>query len=114
MPCSDRTSVLTKSPLTGIWADSDVGGKFGGHLKKSGFDGIILKGKALRPSYLLINESGAEIREADFLWKKDTYETHELLKHEVNSAISTMSVGPAGEKGVLRALLLYQTGRMPG
>ncbi len=101
VPCSDRTSIVTKSPLTGIWAESDVGGKFGGHLKKSGFDGIIIRGRALRSSYILINETGAEIREADHIWGKDTYATHEILRQEINFQISTMSVGPAGEKKVL-------------
>ncbi|TFG59965.1 MAG: aldehyde ferredoxin oxidoreductase, partial [Spirochaetales bacterium] len=50
----DRFEVVTKSPLTGIYAEASCGGKFGGMLKKSGYDGVIITGKAGRPVYLII------------------------------------------------------------
>src|SRR4030042_897184 len=36
---SGRHAVVTKSPLTGIFAESDSGGTWGAVLKKAGFDG---------------------------------------------------------------------------
>ena len=40
-PSASRYSVVTKSPLTNIWAQSSSGGRWGVDLKQSGFDGII-------------------------------------------------------------------------
>ncbi len=42
---SGRYAVVTRSPLTGIWAEADAGGQFGSQLKWAGFDGVILPGK---------------------------------------------------------------------
>ncbi|MHA1833028.1 MAG: aldehyde ferredoxin oxidoreductase N-terminal domain-containing protein, partial [Candidatus Baldrarchaeia archaeon] len=39
-PSCGRYVVCAKSPLTGIWGESNSGGKFGPMLKFSGFDGI--------------------------------------------------------------------------
>ena len=100
VPCSGRTSVVTKSPLTGLWADSDVGGKFGEYFKKTGYDGIVIKGKAAKPCYMVVMDTGIKIKEAMHLWGKDTYETHDYLAGEMSSQISTMSIGLAGEKQI--------------
>jgi len=40
---SDRFEVITKSPLTCIYAESDCGGEWGETLKRCGFDGIVIK-----------------------------------------------------------------------
>jgi hypothetical protein len=42
--CSSRYSVVSKSPLTGIFGESNSGGSWAEMLKKSGFDGIVIKG----------------------------------------------------------------------
>lgn len=47
---SDRFEVITKLPLTGIYAESDCGGEWGEELKKCGLDGVIIKGKSKNPS----------------------------------------------------------------
>ncbi|MFW6138589.1 MAG: aldehyde ferredoxin oxidoreductase family protein, partial [Spirochaetota bacterium] len=101
VPCSGRTSVVTKSPLTGIWAESDVGGKFGDYIKTSGYDGILIKGKSPNPVYLHINQEGLQVRDALHLWGEDTYHTHSMIEKEEPSKVSTMTIGPAGEKQVL-------------
>ncbi len=93
---SGRWSVVTKSPHTGIFVDSHVGGKFGHRLKRSGFDYIILKGRAANPIYLEVTSENVELHSADEYWGKGTFETESLLKkkHE-NCEVS--SIGPAGE-----------------
>ena len=48
-PAGGRFTVMSKSPLTGIFAASYVGGKFGISLKKSGYDGIMIRGKSKNP-----------------------------------------------------------------
>lgn len=101
IPCSGRTSVVTKSPLTGLWGESDVGGTFGRALKLSGVDGLIITGKAKRPCSIIVRDGGAELVEADYLWGRDSYETHELLCERYGSKLSSMCIGTAGEKQVL-------------
>ena len=106
VPCGDRTSVVCKSPLTGIWAESDVGGRFAGHMRSSGFDGIVIRGRSDKPVFLEISEGAAQIRSADSLWGLDTYRTHEMLEREAGARISSMAIGPAGERQVLLASIV--------
>jgi len=44
VPESGRWELITKSPLTGIYLESDCGGKWGPVLKVCGLDGIMVKG----------------------------------------------------------------------
>jgi aldehyde:ferredoxin oxidoreductase len=92
-PCSGRWSAVTKSPLTGIIVSASCGGPFGMSLKTSGWDGLILKGKAERKSYIFINSKGVEIRDASNLWGKNTNETQDAL----NDLGGVLAIGPAGE-----------------
>jgi len=48
-PLTGRYMVAGKSPLTGTWGDSHCGGFFGPEIKKSGYDGILIKGIANSP-----------------------------------------------------------------
>ena len=56
-PAGGRYAVVGKSPLTGIYASSFVGGKFGLSLKKAGYDGIMVRGKAKAPVAIAINDN---------------------------------------------------------
>ena len=46
LPASAYFTVTAKSPLTGILGDSAAGGQFGAEMKGTGFDQIIITGKA--------------------------------------------------------------------
>jgi aldehyde:ferredoxin oxidoreductase len=97
VPCSARFNAVTKSPLTGIIVSSSCGGPFGMALKKAGFDGLIVRGKAHEPSKIIINDK-VEVLSADNLWGKDTQETQEALKLDRYSG--ALVIGPAGENKV--------------
>ena len=58
---SSKFVVVTKSPLTGGWCDSYSSGRTSIELKKAGYDGLVIRGKAAAPSYLKIGDRGAEI-----------------------------------------------------
>jgi len=103
---SGRYHVVTKSPLTGIFGEADSGGTFGPALKRAGFDGIVFTGKAEHPVYLWLNNGIAEIREAESLWGRDTYEVDRILKKELGKDIVTCSIGQAGEKLVRIASIM--------
>jgi len=97
IPETGRHEIIFKSPLTNLFARSDVGGTWGVQLKKSGFDGIIISGKSEKPVYLWINDGEVEFREANHIWGKDTYDSDEILKEETEKKASIAVIGPAGE-----------------
>jgi aldehyde:ferredoxin oxidoreductase len=109
-PTSGRFVICTKSPLTGIWLDSQIGGYFGPALKQAGFDAMILEGKSQNPVYLLIEDENLEIKEAGWLWGKTTTQTVKLLR-ETNSSskLRVASIGHAGEKLVRYACINIDT-----
>lgn len=94
-PCSGRFDAITKSPLTGIMASSSCGGPFGMALKTSGWDCLIVKGKAKKPTFLVIDSRGVEFKDAKSLWGKDTEKTQDALS---KYGSGTLAIGPAGEK----------------
>jgi aldehyde:ferredoxin oxidoreductase len=98
-PLTGRYVIVSKSPLTGTFLDSYAGGFFGSELKYAGFDGVIIKGKAKRLSYLWIKDGKAEIRDAKNLAGKDTFETEEIIRKETGEKFARVAcIGPAGEK----------------
>ena len=106
VPTSGRHAVVTKSPLTGIFAESDVGGNWGYKFKKSGFDGIIIKGKASRPVYIWIDDGKVEICDASNLWGKDTRQVDDILRGQYGDDVEVMSIGVAGENLVKFASMM--------
>jgi len=106
VPNSGRHAVCAKSPLTGIWGEANSGGTWGVELKKAGYDGIVVKGKAEKPVYLWIHEGGVEIRDASHLWGKDTFETDEIIKEETDEKAVVACIGPSGEKLVKIAAVM--------
>jgi aldehyde:ferredoxin oxidoreductase len=100
-PCSGRFTVTSKSPLTGIFGDSNCGGHWGPELKFAGFDHIIVTGRADRPVYLWIRDDRVEVRDARHLWGRTTWETEDLIKQELAQPTAQIaSIGPAGENRV--------------
>lgn len=96
-PTNGRTDIITKSPLTGIIGRGNFGGWWGPRLKLAGFEGIIIRGKSDSPIYLWINDDQIEVKNAKYLWGKDTWETTNILKKELGNDISVLSIGQAGE-----------------
>ncbi|MDP2971076.1 MAG: aldehyde ferredoxin oxidoreductase N-terminal domain-containing protein, partial [Deltaproteobacteria bacterium] len=106
VPLSGRHAVVSRSPLTGIFGESDVGGTWGAHLKKAGFDGIIITGKSPKPAYLWIDDGKVEIRDASHLWGKDTYDIDPILARETREKAAISTIGQAGENQVLLAAIM--------
>ncbi|MBA7715670.1 putative oxidoreductase YdhV [subsurface metagenome] len=101
-----------KSPLTGLWGENRAGGEFGTILKRAGFDVIVIRGKADKPVYLLVNNGEAEIKDAEGLWGKTVYETTDILVKE--KGMSVACIGPAGENKVLFAAIMNDAARAAG
>jgi aldehyde:ferredoxin oxidoreductase len=110
---SGRWCVVTKSPLTGIYLDSQIGGKFGHRLKRSGFDFIMVRGKAETPCYLEVSSDRVTLHSASDLWGKGTYKTEEILKTR-HKGSEVASIGPAGENLVTYASIMTDRTHMAG
>ncbi|MHA1972444.1 MAG: aldehyde ferredoxin oxidoreductase family protein [Candidatus Hodarchaeales archaeon] len=110
---SGRWCIVTKSPHTGIFLDSQIGGKFGHRLKKAGYDYIIFRGKAPEPSYVYVSSENVDILSAEEYWGKGTFETEELLKKKHEGA-EVASIGPAGENLVSFANIMTDKTHMAG
>lgn len=97
-PSSSRYAVIARSPLTGIWGESDSGGAWGLNLKRAGYDAVILTGRSSAPVYLLVTDQEVSFHSAEPLWGLDTYKTIELLEQVIHKDSSSICIGPAGEK----------------
>jgi aldehyde:ferredoxin oxidoreductase len=110
-----RAAVNAKSPLTGAIGDSQAGGFFPVELKATGFDGLVVYGKANRPVYLWLHDGKAEIRDAGGLWGRGTAETEALIRAELgDDKIEVACIGPAGENLVRFAAIINMANRAWG
>jgi aldehyde:ferredoxin oxidoreductase len=85
-----------KSPLTGIWGESQCGGHFAPQPKRAGYDIVIIQGRSNTPVYIIIEDENVEIRDAAHLWGKDTFETEDIIKKDHGENFQVLSIGPAG------------------
>ena len=107
VPGNSRACVATKSPLTGLFFDSTFGGRFPATLKRTGFDTVFVTGRAARPSYLLVTETGAEIKPADDLWGRTTRDAVTALGAAEGADADAIAIGPAGERLVRFAAMAH-------
>jgi aldehyde:ferredoxin oxidoreductase len=105
---STLLSVVGKSPVTipeGFCYGSFTG-FVGAELKKAGFDGLMVTGKADHPVYLYIEDGRAEIRDASHLWGSNGYRTGELLEQAHGEKTRFIAIGLTGEHQVRTAIAL--------
>ncbi|NWF94769.1 MAG: aldehyde ferredoxin oxidoreductase family protein [Candidatus Thorarchaeota archaeon] len=115
VPTGSKTSVCARSPLTGLWGHSTVGGHFGADIRFAGYDGIILTGRSASPVYLIINDSEVSLKGASHLWGRDTEDTWTVLKEESglkNPGVAR--IGVAGENLVKYASIIVDHHRAAG
>ncbi|MDW8079361.1 MAG: aldehyde ferredoxin oxidoreductase family protein [Thermoguttaceae bacterium] len=110
----NRYVVVGKSPKTLTWGDANSGGTFGVHMKAAGFDGVVFRGQASRPVYLLLENGTARLLPADDWWGKDCVEIDELVREKYGAEAGSACVGPAGERCQLLAAIINDKGRAAG
>ncbi|MBN2016077.1 aldehyde ferredoxin oxidoreductase family protein, partial [Candidatus Dojkabacteria bacterium] len=108
-----RQAVITKSPKTGSLSDSYAGGFWGNELANSGYDGIIIRGKATNPVYLTLLNGKVTIQSAENLWGLDVGETDYRLKEKYKGS-RILCIGPAGEHLVKFACIINDITRAAG
>jgi len=113
-PMSGRHAVVSKSPLTGGVFDSNSGGSLGVELKSTGFDAVVVEGKASSPIYVYVSNGEVEIRDASAAWGKDTQETTRWLLGDASPRARVACIGPAGENLVRIACIVNDYHRAAG
>ncbi len=116
-PTGCRSAWCARSPLTGIWGESNMGGHWGAELRFAGYDGLMITGRAERPVYLWIDGTGTvgdwepsrrdrpeqlriELRAADHLWGHNHYHVFDQVRAETDPKARVACIGLAGERRV--------------
>ena len=108
-----RFLVMGKSPKTKNLNDSFCGGAFGHVLGRTGYDGIIIKGKAKKPVYISVDNGRVQILSAEDLWGLDPKEVEEKIA-EVQKGASIACIGKAGENQGMQSSIIVDKTRSVG
>jgi aldehyde:ferredoxin oxidoreductase len=110
-----RWTLVTKSPLTGLFLDTHCGGPLGREIKNSGFDAVAITGKSDTPVVILIEDDNVTFKDAQNLWGLGTQKITRLLHENSPENSAVYVIGPAGENLVRYATgcceFAHQTGR---
>lgn len=114
LPGSGKVEFGCKSPASGGYGDSNMGGHMAPEIKYAGYDAIIITGAAPKPSYLLIDDDKVEIRDASKYWGHGAIETETMMKADLGDDFQIATIGPAGENRVYFACISHDFGRQAG
>src|SRR5665648_692584 len=107
---ANRLTISAKSPLTDVTGNSSIGGgELAVKMKGTGYDQIVIAGKAENLVYLVITGKNIEFRDAEHLRGKSTSETMLLIKREIDDISAAIAcIGPAGESLVRFACIITE------
>jgi len=107
-PFSGRIQIVGKSPLTGTWADSNSGGSVASQLRRAGYDGLLVTGRATVPSVLVVRDDEVRLEPAGDLWGREIPEAFDTLRERYGkqSEVGVSAIGPAGEQQSLIASVM--------
>ena len=97
-----KTSCSFLSPLTGWAGEASVSGYIGDEIMRTGCTaGVLILGKASKPSYLFVYNDRVEVRDASDLWGQYLVKTENALRtrlyQETGKEFATLCIGPGGE-----------------
>ncbi|MFX0100642.1 MAG: aldehyde ferredoxin oxidoreductase family protein [Candidatus Hodarchaeota archaeon] len=114
-PNCGRHVVCARSPLTGIWGESNSGGHWGAELKSAGWDGVLILERSDKPIHIVIKDDDVQIKPAGELMGLSTLETEKRLKSDLgDKKFKVSSIGLAGENLVKYAAIINDDGRAAG
>ena len=102
-PTSGRSTVMSRSPLTGTIADCSVGGRLGFQLKRAGWDGIIITGKSNSLCSIEVENNNVHIRDAAQYQGCDSKIIFDSFS---DGNRSVAAIGPAAENRVAFSALM--------
>jgi len=114
LPSSGKLVVAAKSPLTGSYGDGNIGTFATVHMRKAGYDAIIVEGKSKKPTVLLIQDKHIDFLDAGDLWGLNSFKTESMLRKVYGPTAGILVIGQAGENLVKFANIVCQEGRAGG
>lgn len=113
-PVGTKHGIASKSPLTGFIGDSLSGSHFSEMLKRAGWDGIVIKGKAPKWIVLFIDDDDVQFLDASQFLGMGTMETQKAIRKWLNDEnIRVSAIGPGGEN-LVRYATIDNDGRQAG
>jgi aldehyde:ferredoxin oxidoreductase len=113
-PNTGKTVVAAKSPITGGYGDGNLGTRITEHLRRCGYDALIVEGRADRPTMLYIEDDKVEFLPADEVWGKGTYATNDWIYAKYGKGVGVLNIGQGGENLVRYAVIRSLEGRAGG
>ena len=103
-----RMTVISKSPMLMPegFCYGNLGGFFPPYLKRAGYDGIVVSGRADRPVYLWIQDDRTEILDGAALWGQGTYAVQKILKEKHGDKVRFVTTGVSGENQCRNATII--------
>jgi aldehyde:ferredoxin oxidoreductase len=112
---SGRMAIVTKSPLTGTVTDSHHGGWSAARLRWAGFDGLVFKGKAAKPTYAYVHDGVVELLDASEVWGKGVHDTVKHFQAKYGEKdLTVIAIGQGGENLVRFACWVNEDDRASG
>lgn len=109
-PSAGRLTLTFKSPATGGYFKSSVGGHFGASLRRAGISCLVVTGRAEKPVFLFIDDGQVKLENAEDIWGQDVRtSTREVKQRLKDSRVEVACIGQAGEKKVAFAAVMFST-----
>ena len=109
---ASKTIIVSRSPLTNFLGRSSVGARLGSVLRHLGFDALVLVGRAMNPSVILVDNERVSIDNAEEFWGLKISNARTELQKKY-PGYSSCIIGPAGEN-LSRIALVDCDGRQAG
>ena len=106
IPTAGQMTITAKSPATGFYFKSNIGGGWAKAFRRAGWDVLVIRGASEQPIYISIEDSHVSIFDASFLWGKSVRETTTELEREHGHGWEIATIGAAGENLVNYACIM--------
>jgi aldehyde:ferredoxin oxidoreductase/ribulose-5-phosphate 4-epimerase/fuculose-1-phosphate aldolase len=110
-PAANRGAIVFTSPLTGTICVVNEGGPFPLSLQRAGFAAMVIRGQSPTPRLLRIDGQGGQLVDGHAWWGQNADATAQALGQKGSGVLT---IGPAGENGVLFAGLHAGDGNLFG
>jgi len=112
-PLMSKTVCGFKSPYHDQYGESHGGGRSALSLRFADLDGLVITGRAERPSFLSIGSRHLELKDVHYMWGVDLQESGKMLRKMIGGAghRSILRIGPAGENLSAYACITVDTYR---
>ena len=97
-----------------IWGEAHVGGHWGPTFKSTGYDALVIIGRAPKPVYLSIIDDDVIFHDAQALWGRNVIQTTDIITETLGKDVEVNCIGPAGENLVKFACIMSGYWRAAG